>query len=419
MSLCLTLILSANATTAFADEEYYTGDDAYNDYTYYGDDTYTDDSTDYYYSDDTYSDDYYSDDAYSEEYYSDDSTDYYSDDSTDYYSDDTTDYSDSTGTTDSTDTTTTDSTDNTDSTDSTESSSSDDSSSSSSSTKKSSASTKSTPNPNISVPSPGDNFYILDQAGVISSTVAKSIESQGEELYKATGAQVVVVTIDSAGVSLKDYAYTLFNKWEIGGENGYGVLIVLSIKEDVYYSMSGSGLMSSLDNTALSSLNTTYLEPYFAEQKYSEGIDAIYPQIVTKVKSYMERSGNAVAQTDSSSSSESSETSETSESSSSTQSSANTKSILGTVVRVIGIILIICAVLALAIIGIFAGRAAYLKNSKTKKSRNNPPRNSSRNSQRNPQRSSQRNSNPQKQSSSRNSSRNNSRSSRDYDRRDF
>ena len=412
MSLCLTLILSANTTTAFADEEYYTGDDAYNDYTYYGDDTYTDDSTDYYYSDDTYSDDYYSDDTYSEEYYSDDSTDYYSDDSTDYYSDDTTDYSDST---DSTDTTTTDSTDSTNSTDSTESSSSDDSSSSSSSTKKSSASTKSTPNPNISVPSPGDNFYILDQAGVISSTVAKSIESQGEELYKATGAQVVVVTIDSTGVSLKDYAYTLFNKWEIGGEDGYGVLVVLSIKEDVYYSMSGSGLMNSLDNTALSSLNTTYLEPYFAEQKYSEGIDAIYPQIVTKVKSYMERSGNAVAQTDSSSSSESSETSETSESSSSTQSSANTKSILGTVVRVIGIILIICAVLALAIIGVFAGRAAYLKNNKAKKSKNNPPRSSSRNTQRNPQRNSQRNSNPQRQSSSRNSSR----SSRDYDRRDF
>lgn len=354
-------LIASLSTTVLADDYYYqdsTEDydygDTYNGYeVYYGDS----DSNDYYYDDST---DYYTDD--STDYYQDDSTDYYQDDSTDYYqdtmADDTTDYysDDSTSDSSSSDSTESSSAATTDSTDSTSSTS--DSTASSSSSSASSKSASTTPTPNISVPSPGNNFYILDQAGVVSSSVVTSIQSQGEELYKATGAQVVVVTIKSTnGVSLKDYAYTLFNKWSIGGDSGYGVLVLLATDDNLYYTMSGKGVMNSVDNTVLSNLNTTYLEPYFAEKNYSDGVDAIYPQIVTKVKAYMERSGNAVAQTDTSSSSSetSSDSSESQADTSATKAKAS--AVISVIVKILVFLLIVIALIA----GVFVWRRLSLK----------------------------------------------------------
>ncbi len=358
-------LLASLSTTALADDYYYqdaTTDDYYYGDTYNGYEVYYGDSTDnnYYYDDST---DYYQDDStdYYQDYTTDDSTDYYQDDSTDYYQDSTTDdttdyYSDDTSSSDSTTgtTTTTGSADNTTSSSDSTASSSANSSASSSSSK--SAST--TPTPNISVPSPGNNFYILDQAGVISSSVVTSVQSQGEELYKATGAQVVVVTIKSTGgVSLKDYAYTLFNKWSIGGDSGYGVLVLLATDDNLYYTMSGKGVMNSVDNTVLSNLNTTYLEPYFAEQNYSDGVDAIYPQIVTKVKAYMERSGNAVAQTDTSSSSSDSSADSSNSQADNAAIKAKASSVISVIIKILVFLLIVIALIA----AVFVWRRLSLK----------------------------------------------------------
>ncbi len=377
VAVCAVLLTSLS-TVAFADDYYYQDynddysyGDTYDGYeVYYGDS----DSTDGYYQDDNYTD-YYQDDTSSDytDYYQDTTTD--SSDTTDYYQDTTSSDSSTSYGTDTTDsTTTTQGTDGTTTTDSTDSSSS---SSSSSGSSGKTAST--TPTPNISVPSPGTNFYILDQAGVIESDVVKSIESQGEQLYKDTGAQVVVVTIKSAGVNLKDYAYTLFNKWNIGGDNGYGVLVLLSTDEKLYYTMSGKGLMNSVDNTVLSNLNTTYLEPSFAEGKYSDGVNAIYPQIVTKVKAYMERSGNAVAQTvTSSATSEVSDASAASAAADSSSTNTNAKAVLSVILKIFIFILIILAL----IVGVFVWRRFQLKKlaeakRKQQQSKNRKPQNSS------------------------------------------
>ena len=63
------------------------------------------------------------------------------------------------------------------------------------------------------IPDPPREFYCLDQAEVLSAGTENAIISSGRELSKATGAQIVVVTINSLGdAAVEDYANELFRK---------------------------------------------------------------------------------------------------------------------------------------------------------------------------------------------------------------
>ena len=68
--------------------------------------------------------------------------------------------------------------------------------------------------PALAVPSPNDDFYVLDQANVLSSETEWRIVYNNDLLYDACGAQIVFVTVDDTdGKAIDDYAYDLFNRW--------------------------------------------------------------------------------------------------------------------------------------------------------------------------------------------------------------
>ena len=63
-------------------------------------------------------------------------------------------------------------------------------------------------------PKPTTDFFVNDFAGCLSSDDAAYMQSLGEALYKATKAQVVVVTVESLdGESIEDYAIGLGREW--------------------------------------------------------------------------------------------------------------------------------------------------------------------------------------------------------------
>jgi len=67
------------------------------------------------------------------------------------------------------------------------------------------------------IPDPPRDFYCLDQANILAGSTEKAIINSGRELAKSTGAQIVVVTINSLGdAALEEYANELFRKWGIG-----------------------------------------------------------------------------------------------------------------------------------------------------------------------------------------------------------
>lgn len=132
------------------------------------------------------------------------------------------------------------------------------------------------------VPAKPANGYVADAAGVLSSETVSYLVSQNKNLTAKNGAAIVVVTVDFLdGKDIDDYATDLFNDWGIGdAEKDNGVLILLAIGEDNYYTLQGSGLESTLSASTLGDYNYNYLEADFAEGNYDAGVrklfDALY-----------------------------------------------------------------------------------------------------------------------------------------------
>lgn len=136
-----------------------------------------------------------------------------------------------------------------------------------------------------SVVQPSDDFWYLDQANVLSLETEGEIFFANQRLYDACGAEIVVAAIDSTdGMAIEDYAYTLFNDWEIGGSKYLGFLLLMAIEDEDYYAMPGTMMGSYIDSATISEMLVKYLEPDFAKGNYDEGarlfFEAVYNETV-------------------------------------------------------------------------------------------------------------------------------------------
>ena len=72
-----------------------------------------------------------------------------------------------------------------------------------------------------------ETVYVGDYAGVLTDATEQYIIAENQKLAEATGAQIVIVTVDFLdGMEIEDYAYTVFNTWGIGDkERNNGLLL--------------------------------------------------------------------------------------------------------------------------------------------------------------------------------------------------
>ncbi|MBP2111072.1 TPM domain-containing protein [Paenibacillus silagei] len=144
------------------------------------------------------------------------------------------------------------------------------------------------------VPKHSESFYVNDFAGVIDEKTENYMVNYGVKLYQETGAQVVLVTVDSTnGVSMEKYATSLFNSWGVGSaDKNNGLLLLLSIKDDDYWAVPGKGLENELNSGVISKILSASLEPDFAAKKYSAGANKTYGAFIQKLGgSYSETLG--------------------------------------------------------------------------------------------------------------------------------
>lgn len=139
--------------------------------------------------------------------------------------------------------------------------------------------------PAMALLSPTSDFYVNDNAGVLSSSTEQDIVEKNDALYAASGAQIVVVTVnDTEGLGAAEYSYQLANDWGIGSaQENNGVLLLLSIGEQDYQCIQGSGLEDTLPTMTLSRILQEDLEPDFAAGDYDAGVqktfNALYEQV--------------------------------------------------------------------------------------------------------------------------------------------
>lgn len=130
------------------------------------------------------------------------------------------------------------------------------------------------------IPKPMDSFYVNDFANVIAEKNENYMVNYGIRLHEQTGTQVVLVTVDSTnGMSMEEYASSLFKTWKVGSaDQGNGVLLLLSIKDQRYSAVLGKGVETT--DTKLSQLLSQSLEPDMSRKDYSSGARNAYGAII-------------------------------------------------------------------------------------------------------------------------------------------
>ena len=84
-------------------------------------------------------------------------------------------------------------------------------------------------------------------------------------------------------MAIDDYAYTLFNKWEIGGETYRGLLVLMAVGDDNYYVMPGTAVSDSFDSASIGKLMDEYLEPDFAQKNYDAAAKSFFEAAYAKM----------------------------------------------------------------------------------------------------------------------------------------
>ena len=121
---------------------------------------------------------------------------------------------------------------------------------------------------------PRPQRYVDDRANIISDNYEKNLNGYLQELEQKTGAQMIVLTVDTTdGVPIETYSINLASRWKLGQKGkDNGALIVVAKNDRAYRVEVGYGLEGALPDGFCGTVGRAYFAPYFKKGQYSEGI---------------------------------------------------------------------------------------------------------------------------------------------------
>ena len=136
-----------------------------------------------------------------------------------------------------------------------------------------------------SIPLPNDDFYVLDEVGLLSSSTVETIIATSRDLQSKTKAQVVVVIVQSLnGVSAESFSLNILRQWGIGDkELDNGLLILLAMDEKISRIEVGYGLEGVLNDAKTGRFQDAYMIPYYNTGDFDQGILNGYLAFVQEV----------------------------------------------------------------------------------------------------------------------------------------
>jgi len=127
--------------------------------------------------------------------------------------------------------------------------------------------------------------FVEDLAGVIAVATEQRLNTLLHELQQKTGAELVVLTVESTGdQDIGDFSLQTAERWKLGQQGkDNGVLVAIAIRNRKYSIEVGYGLEHILPDQFCGSIGREHFQPYFRRGDYSGGIEQGVRALVSKV----------------------------------------------------------------------------------------------------------------------------------------
>jgi len=129
--------------------------------------------------------------------------------------------------------------------------------------------------------------YVEDYANVVNASHERSLNGILQELEQKTGAQYIILTVDTTGgLPIEQFSIELAEKWKLGQKGkGNGMIFVLSKNDRKWRFEAGYGLEGFITDQYCGRVGRDVLVPYLKQGNYSEGIYQANLKIVQKIAS--------------------------------------------------------------------------------------------------------------------------------------
>jgi len=121
---------------------------------------------------------------------------------------------------------------------------------------------------------PNYSAYVNDYAGVMQAGIKTQTEDLIVKVEKETSSEIAVAIVSSLeGVSVEEYAVTLFEKWGVGKKKeDNGVLLLIAIEDKKLRIEVGYGLEGTITDLEAANIIDNVIVPKFKQNDYSTGI---------------------------------------------------------------------------------------------------------------------------------------------------
>lgn len=141
------------------------------------------------------------------------------------------------------------------------------------------------------IPKPlGGELYVQDFVGVLSESEEEEIEQLGQNLDNATGAQIVVMIIESLnGQDVAQFGVDVIREYGIGNkEKNNGALLIIETDptkkgaRDVHISV-GQGLEGALPDGKLGRIVDEYTKPFLEQGSINDAVLSTYQVLYNEI----------------------------------------------------------------------------------------------------------------------------------------
>ncbi len=134
---------------------------------------------------------------------------------------------------------------------------------------------------------PMPRYYVEDYANLVNASHEQSLNGILQELEQKTGAQYIILTVDTTGgMPIEQFSIELSEKWKLGQKGkDNGMLFTLAAKERKYRFEVGYGLEGYITDQFCGWVGRDVLVPYLKQGNYSDGIYQANLRIIQKIAS--------------------------------------------------------------------------------------------------------------------------------------